>query len=158
MNSTLKQDFTIRLSQCNKGEMIVILYDIAFTYLNEARDAKLADNAEEYKHALRNAQDVLNTMIKALDFSYEISKQLHPLYVFARNQLAKATYQYKEDGIVEAEKILRRLYEAFKEAAKTDTSGPLMQNVQQVYAGMTYGKSDLNESYMNYDVQRGFLV
>jgi len=158
MDSALKQDFTKRLSQCNKGELIVILYDIAFVYMEEARNAKETDDYQRFKQAIKNGQDVLNTMMKALDFSYDISKQLHPLYVYSRNQLAKALYQYKTDGVDDAEKILRHLYAAFKEVAKTDTSGPLMQNVQQVYAGMTYGKSDLNENYMNYDAQRGFLV
>ena len=38
-----------------------------------------------------------------------------------------------------------------------DTSGPVMQNVQQVYAGLTYGKGTLNETYLNVqDYNRGF--
>ena len=36
MDNELKQDFTRRLSQCNKGEMIVIIYDIYFAYTKEA--------------------------------------------------------------------------------------------------------------------------
>ena len=92
-----------------------------------------------------------------MDFSYDISRELHPLYVYCRNQLAKSRYQYSVEGIDEAEKILRRLYAAFCEAAKTDTSGPLMTNTQQVYAGMTYGKSDLNENCFE-DNHRGFFV
>ena len=33
-----------------------------------------------------------------------------------------------------------------------------MSNTQQIYAGMTYGRNQLNENDMNYDNQRGFLV
>ena len=79
------------------------------------------------------------------------------LYIYAKRALAKAIYQNKTEGILEAEKVLRRLYNSFKEAAKSDTSGPLMRNTQKVYAGITYGKNDLNESYTN-NIQRGFLV
>lgn len=158
MDSALKQDFTRRLSLSNKGEMIVIIYEIAFTYLDEAKKAKEEDNHGAFKLAIQNGQDTINVLIRSLDFSYEISKELHPLYVYCRNQLAKSRYQYGVSGICEAEKILRRLYDAFKEAAKTDTSGPLMCNVQRVYAGNTYGKTDLNENYINYDSQRGFLA
>ena len=60
-------------------------------------------------------------------------------------------------AIDEAEKILKRLYTSFCEVAKSDTSGPLMRNTQQVYAGMTYGRTTLNESYME-DSHRGFFV
>lgn len=35
--------------------------------------------------------------------------------------------------------------ESFEEIAKQDTSGPVMENSQQVYAGLTYGKGSLNE-------------
>ena len=158
MDDTLKQEFTRRISQCNKGELVVIKFEIAFAYIQDAKAAKEADDYEAFKQALHNGQDVLNSMIKALDFAYDISKQLHPLYVYCRNLMAKAISRYKVDEINEAEKILRRLHASFKEAAKSDTSGPLMQNVQKVYAGITYGKMDLNESYMNYDTHRGFLA
>ena len=48
--------------------------------------------------------------------------------------------------------------EGFAEAAKKDTSAPLMRNTQQVYAGITYGKNDINENYTESDNKRGFLV
>lgn len=157
MENRLKQDFTRRLSQCNKGELIVIMYDIAFAYLEEAKEAHQNNQYEAYKEAIRKATASMDALIDGLDFSYEIAKQLYSLYVYAKRALAKAIYQNKTDGIIEAENVLRRLYHSFKEAAKADTSGPLMRNTQKVYAGITYGKNDLNESYGN-DIQRGFLV
>ena len=33
--------------------------------------------------------------------------------------------------------------------AKQDFEGPIMQNTQQIYAGLTYGKGYFNESYMD---------
>ena len=157
MEKRLKQDFTRRLSQCNKGELIVIMYDIVFAYLEEAKEEHHKNNYEAYKTAIRKANASIEELINALDFSYDISKQLYTLYVYSKRALAKAIYQNKTDGIIEAENVLRRLYSSFKEAAKADTSGPLMRNTQKVYAGITYGKNDLNESYSN-NTQRGFLV
>ena len=157
MEDRLKQDFTRRLSQCNKGEMIVILYDIVFAYLDEAKAANTQNNYEAYKIAIRKADASLQELINSLNFAYAISKQLYPLYVYCKRALAKAMYQNKTDGITEAETVLRRLYSSFKEAAKSDTSGPLMRNTQKVYAGITYGKNDLNENYMD-TFQRGFFV
>lgn len=157
MKDSLKQDFQRRLSQCNKGEMIVIMYDIVFAYLDDAKEAHAAGDYESYKTAVKQAQKAIERLINALDFSYEISRELHRLYVTSRNLLAKAIYQNRTEGIVEAERILKRLYTSFCEAAKSDTSGPLMRNTQSVYAGMTYGKSSLNENLTD-DYNRGFLV
>lgn len=157
MKDSLRQDFQRRLSQCNKGEMIVIMYDIVFAYLDEAKIEHENGNYEGYKEAVKKGQKSIEALIKGLDFSYEISKELHRLYVTSKNLLAKAIYQNRTDGIEEAEKILKRLYSSFCEAAKSDTSGPLMRNTQKVYAGMTYGKSSLNENFIN-DNNRGFLA
>ena len=157
MENSLKQDFTRRLSQCNKGELIVIMYDIVFAYMDEAKTAHQTGDYEAYKTAIKKAQAGIGKLIDSLDFTYEISKELRELYVFSRDSLAKAIYQNRIDGIEEAEKVLRRLYTSFCEAAKSDTSGPLMRNTQQVYAGITYGRTNLNETYTN-DYHRGFLA
>lgn len=158
MENALKVDFTRRLSQCNKGEMIVIMYEIEFAYLDDAKKAKEQSDHKAYKCAIQNAQNVLEELAKALDHSYAISKNLYGLYVYCRNLLAKAMYQNKIAPILEAENILSRLYSSFQEAAKQDNSGPLMRNTQQIYAGMTYGKTKLNENDMNFNSQRGFFV
>lgn len=157
MEDSLKQDFQRRLSQCNKGEMIVIMYDITFAYLDEAKKAHEIGDYENYKTAIKKGQNSIDTLMQALDFSYEISKELYRLYVTAKNMLAKAIYQNRTDGIIDAERVLKPLYGSFCEAAKSDTSGPLMRNTQAVYAGMTYGKSDLNENFTG-DYNRGFLA
>lgn len=157
MEDSLKKEFTRRLSQCNSGEMIVIMYDIVFAYMDEAKQAYHSCCYEEYKAAVKKSQGAIDTLIGALDLKYPIAKDLRKLYVYTKNCLAKAIYQNRTDGIDEAEKILKRLYTSFCEVAKSDTSGPLMRNTQQVYAGMTYGKTSLNENYFE-DSHRGFFV
>ena len=158
MDDQLKQDFTRRLSQCNSGEMIVIMYEILFAYMEDAKKAHSEDRHEEMKAAVRKTQNVLDELISSLDFTYDLSANLYALYNFCKNELARTMYQNRMDGLEEAEKILRRLYGSFVEAAKQDTSGPIMQNTQQVYAGMTYAKGALNENFVDVDSQRGFFV
>lgn len=157
MESSLKKDFTRRLSQCNKGELIVIMYDIVFAYMDEAVEAYEKNDYEAYKTAVKNAQKSIDALKQSLNHKYELSKELHKLYVFANNALAKAIYQNRLDGLREAESILKRLYSSFCETAKTDTSGPLMRNTQQVYAGMTYGRGTLNENFIDNN-HRGFFA
>ena len=48
--------------------------------------------------------------------------------------------------------------EPMAQLSKKYTSAPLMRNTQQIYAGYTYGKNDLVETYQDFDTSRGFLV
>jgi flagellar protein FliS len=49
------------------------------------------------------------------------------------------------------------LKKGFVEVAKQDTRGPVMENTQQVYAGLTYGRNALNEVLVNAnESSRGF--
>ena len=69
MNSELKQDFTRRLSQCNQGGMIVIIYDIFFAYADDVREAWEKKERDAFKTAIRNAQRTLDELMQALDMS-----------------------------------------------------------------------------------------
>lgn len=150
-------DFTRRLSQCNKGEMIVIIYDIYFAYADDAKEAYQSEDHDLFKTSVHKAQDVLTQLIKDLDFTYPLARNLYALYMYSRNSLSKALYTNALEPLYDAEKIMTRLYDSFKEAAKSDTSGPIMSNTQQVYAGMTYGRQSLNENYME-NQARGFFA
>ncbi len=156
MDNELRRDFTLRLSQCNSGEMIVIIYDILFVYLDDTKKAYASNDREAAKEGIRKAQRVLDELTKSLDFHYELSNNLYALYIFCKNELSRSMYQNKPEGLMAAEKILRRLYGSFREVARQDTSSPIMKNTQQIYAGMTYGRAALNETYVNMDSQRGF--
>ena len=158
MDNSLKQDFPRRLSQCNSGGMIVIIYEIGFAYMHDVRTAYESGNHDEMKASIRKAQNVLDELMGSLNFAYEMSNNLYSLYMFCKNELARVLYENRLEGLEEAEKIMRRLYHSFAEAAKSDTSAPIMSNTQQIYAGMTYGRNQLNENDMNYDNQRGFFV
>lgn len=158
MDNQLKQDFTRRLSQCNQGGMIVIIYEIFFAYIEDAKKAYENGDHDELKNAVRKAQRVLDELCGSLNFAYDLSKNLNALYVFCKKELARTMYENRLDGLNEADKILRRLYCSFLEVAKQDTSGPMMHNTQQVYAGMTYARGALNENCLEMDNQRGFFV
>lgn len=157
MDNQLKQEFTRRLSQCNAGGMIVITYDIFFAYLEDVKKSWNVQDREEYKNAIRKSQRTLDELIGALDMGYEIAQTLYPIYRYCKEELAKVMYENRLERLEVVEDIMRRLYTSFVKAAEQDNSAPIMGNAQQVYAGMTYGRSSLNESLMN-DDQRGFLA
>ena len=151
-------DFTRRIVQSNRSELTVINYEIIFAYLADAKTAHEKEQWDEFKNALRKAENSITELINTLNFSYEISKNLFQIYVFCKDELAVSMYKRSTEQIEDAERLLKKLYQGFLEAAKTDTSEPLMKNTQQVYAGYTYGKTDLVENYKELDKSRGFFA
>lgn len=151
------QDFTRRISQSNKSGLVVIVYDIIFTYIKDAEDSLAEGNYEVFRDSLAKAQRGVDELMRVLDFQYEISKDLYSLYVFAKEEMAKAIIRKGTKELDGAKEVLKNLYDGFSEAARQDHSGPLMQNAQQVYAGMTYGKNNLTETYQE-PASRGFFA
>lgn len=158
MTDEKKKEFTRRLAQCNSSGMIVIEYDIFFTYLEDALAAFEA-GGEPFKQAIRHADAVLERLQNALNFKYELAGQLYPLYNYCRRQLALAQATHKKKPISNAGNVMKKLYDAFAQIAAEDTSEPVMHNTQAVYAGYTYGKHSLNEETFDGSAQnRGFLA
>ena len=155
MTDEQKKDFTRRLSNCNRGQMIVIVYDIFFAYTDGARKCLAAGNGAGFKDNANRACNVLTELQDTLDFKYEISKSLFPIYDYCKRLIAMAVVKRREDELSEAEKHMKKLYEAFSVAAASDKSEPLMGHSETVTAGLTYGKGYLNEASQE-EPSRGF--
>lgn len=152
-------EFTRRISQCNRSELVVIVYDIFFTYLEEAGAAFEEQDWENYKSSLRGGERAINELSGALDFSQDMAKELYSIYVYCREALAKAIYKRQFKDAEDAVRLMQKLYSSFVEVAKQDHSGPLMKNTEQVFAGYTYGRNDVTETSQDmYNSKRGFLV
>lgn len=152
------QEFTRRISQDNRSGLVVTMYDIMFAYFEDAECAYEEKDHTEFKTAVRHVDRVLQQLEDSLNFEYELSNTLYPLYVYCREELAKSLIKYNLEGITNAKTVLSSLRESFRVAASKDTSEPLMRNTQQIYAGITYGKNDLNENFQDPETSRGFLV
>lgn len=158
MNQEQVKDFTRRISQSNRGGLVVVVYDIIFAYLTDAKECHSKGDYEGFRTALLQAGRGVEELMRSLNFQYAVSKNLYALYVYAKESLAKAVIRKSIEDAGEAEAVLAELYTAFQEAAKQDHSKPLMQNTQQVYAGFTYGRNHLNETFQEPDASRGFFA
>ena len=66
-------DFTRRISQSNRGGLVIVIYDIFFAYMEDTKEAHDNGEWENYKTALRNASKTISELISSLDFSYELA-------------------------------------------------------------------------------------
>ena len=149
--------YTYRVSQASPCELVVIMYDIILDDVKNAKSAKTAGNDKQYQADLTHAVKFVNELMDALDFSQSVSFRLMSLYIYVNKMLAKARVSGNCDSLSDVEMVIEKLRAGFDGIKNQDTSGPVMQNVQQVYAGLTYGKGTLNETYLNaQDYNRGF--
>lgn len=158
MDKEKKQEFTVRITNANRSELVVILYDMILAYIDEAKTFLKNGNQEQFHEELKKAQDCVKELISALDKQYEIASELARLYLYVNRTLTRVMIKPEEELIVSAENVIKGLRESFEQIAKQDDSPVLMGNAQEIYAGLTYGKNSLNENLSDEGASRGFFV
>lgn len=147
--------FTTRITQANKSELVVIMYDIMLASMEEAEDFLLQGDKTGFQRELSRAQRTLRELTATLDMQYEISRQLMPLYLYANRRMIDALRRKDAGPLADVRLVLGPLGKAFSEVAKQDHSPALMEHTQQLYAGLTYGKGTLNETIVS-GTSRGY--
>ncbi len=158
MTDELKKEFTLKITRANATELVVILYDMILVYIKEAGEFWAVDNKEEYLRSLQKMRNCIGELMDSLNAEYEMARNMYSLYVFFLKELVKA--ERKENGLAYVEAIkpmIESLRNAYNEVASENKTGPLMQNAQTVYAGLTYGRKDVNVNLEQLS-NRGFRV
>ncbi|MBQ7564034.1 MAG: flagellar protein FliS [Lachnospiraceae bacterium] len=158
MTKELIQDYTLKISQANPSGIIVLVYDIADQYIKDALTAFDAGNMEDYQTNCQLACRCVEDLLQALNYSYELAFPLMRLYVFINREISVASVMRRVEELLAARDLLLSLRGAFEEVASQDTSEPALYNTQTVYAGLTYGKNQLNESVVGPSGNRGFTA
>jgi flagellar protein FliS len=157
MESNELKSFTARITQANRSELVVIVYEIIEADIASAMKAYEIENYELFSRELNHAVKFVNELINGLDFEYVISYDLLHLYLFVNKQIISASVSKSIEPLEGASKVLASLKTGFEGVAKQDHSASVMSNTQQVYAGLTYTKGSLNEMYVDPNhMSRGF--
>lgn len=157
MNKDQIKEYTARVAQANRTELVVIIYELILDSIQEGEMCYNNGDVEAGAEQIGKAQAYLQELKGSLDRQYELSGQLLRLYRYVNEQLITTKLRQKPVNLDAASNVIRGLMSSFAEVAKQDTSGPVMQNTQQVYAGLTYGKGALDEVLMSQnEASRGF--
>ena len=158
MDRSRQKDFARRISQANRTELVVVTYDIILEEIACAKKSLAAGNAEEFRAQIKSAQRFLGELMSVLDYKYSISKNLLSLYEYVQRKLIASDVGGEDRGLDEAVKVIEGLRAGYAGIADKDESGTVMENSQNVYAGLTYGRGSLNEMNMSDGSNRGFLA
>ena len=155
MTEEASKNFTMRITQANKSELIVILYEMYLAYVEDAvRDQ---NDRDKFREAIRKARGCVTELMNSLDHRYEVAHNLLRLYSYINKEMAGADVRGSIEPLSRCRKVMTELMEAYRTVSQEDTSGPVMGNTQTVYAGLTYGKGKLTES-LSHEGSRGFLA
>lgn len=156
MTKECKQQFTLRITQANKTELIVILYEMVLTYLEDAKNYLQEEDIAEFRESLRRVRGCIGELVSSLNLEYEPAPALLSLYLYCNRELTKADVRKEQAYMDNVKVVIEKLLTAYRELAKQDESEPVMQNSQTVYAGLTYGKNSLAENMADQGANRGF--
>ena len=88
--------FQYRITQATASQLVVILYDMAIEYLNDACES---DSAEQAHNNIYMAQKVIDQLICGLDMQYEISANLFVIYNHMKRSLISASVSLDNNEI-----------------------------------------------------------
>lgn len=157
MNQEQRREYTARVAQANRSELVVIIYELFLLAMDEAQGAFDKGELSEGVKYIKRAEGFLQELMGSLDRRYEIAEELMRLYRYVYEQLIFSVIRQKMVNGKTVREVMTKLKEAFIQVAKQDESGPVMENTQQIYAGLTYGKGSLNEVLLKgNDYNRGY--
>lgn len=152
------QEYTLKITNASPTGIIVLLYDLAIEYINDAKECFEKNDHEGARENCTRAGRVLGDLIASLDFSYEISFPLFRIYEYISKEVSMSVIKNSKETLDECVRLLSLLRESFDKISQQDDSGPAMSNAEPVYAGLTYGKGTLNESTAYPSDNRGYTV
>lgn len=158
MTKELKQQYTLKITQANKTQLVVILYEMLLIYLDEAASAHEKNDRAGFRDGIRKAGGCLRELTASLHFEYEPAMNLWQLYLYANKELAMADVRNSTEELSHVKMIMTKLHDAYEKISEQDASGPVMANTQTVYAGLTYGRNSLMENLDGQGGNRGFRV
>ncbi|MBQ8314829.1 MAG: flagellar protein FliS [Lachnospiraceae bacterium] len=159
MRKELIQEFSMPLTQDSRSELILIMNEIILKDMEYAKEVFAEGDTATFEKELAHAGRFVNELMASLDYSIGLSYHLMSLYIFANKQLTAARVQKQPELLSGVEDIFEKLLAGYQKVSEEDTSGPVMKNTQQVYAGLTYGRGTLNEMYVNMnESKRGFMA
>lgn len=159
MTQEQKQAFTRRISQENHSGLILVLCDIFHVYGEDALAAYEAEDAALYQQNIEQARRTIQELMDCFSRAEQTGRDVVAILRFVYGKLVRSQIRKAPDDLDRCVQMVDALRVGLVHLHEIDTEDAVMQNVHQVYAGLTYGKGTLNESIqgVNYE-NRGYQV
>lgn len=158
MTADNMQVFTRRIANANKTEMMVILYDIALTYIEDAEKALENGDKKDFRLQVVRIKNTMRELMNSVNPSVEPGRTIMSIYIFCNGELTKAYGDCENTGLENVKKLMLIFRDTYAECAKLDRDESVMEHTEVVYTGLTYNKNSYSENVSAVDAGRGFLA
>ncbi|MDA8233939.1 MAG: flagellar export chaperone FliS [Clostridia bacterium] len=107
-------------------KLLLMLYDGAIKFLNQAKVAMDTRNIEESNKYIIKTQDIISELIVTLNMEYEISHNLHGIYDYLNRRLIQANIKKDPEILEEVLNHITELRQTWAEAAINVKSQPVL--------------------------------
>lgn len=151
-----KKDYVAKISNASPLQLVIINFEIIIDYINESKQY-IGTKNKNFDFNVKKSRQFLSELRYSLNMEYEISANLMSVYNFVDSQLAHYLFNEKIEIANHCINILNNILEGFKSIEnKEEDKSSLMENTQQIFAGLTYDKKGNLEEFINIDTNRGF--
>jgi flagellar protein FliS len=125
LNPGIQRYKTVQVKTSSPGELLVMLYDGCFRFLNEALAAMEAGDRGRAGERLDRAYAILGEFQSTLkhDVWPDLCKNLDGVYVFCMGYIVEANVEQNPEKVREIIRILDPLRDAFREAVRQVQTG-----------------------------------
>ena len=113
-----------QVKTANQGKLIVMLYDGAIKFLNQAKEAIETKEVEDSHNKITRAQDIIMELVLSLNMEAgPVAKKLYNLYLYMNQKLMEANMYKKTEPIDEVLGLLIELKEVWDQVSSQTTPG-----------------------------------
>lgn len=138
--------YKMRITQAGIGEMTLIMLDMEMQWIEEALEAYDKQDMEEFIKCVDKAQSVQMELMNVLNMKNQVAVDVYSVFAFINKVLIRSKIKREPVDLERCKKLLERYHKSFEAVAKTDKEGPVMEQSEKVYAGLTYGSGGLVEN------------
>ena len=111
--------------------LTLMLYNGALRFMSEGKEALEKKDYESANNSIIKAEKIITEFRVTLDFNYEISHQLLPLYNYVYDCLVQGNLDSDTAKIDEAAGIIRELRDAWAQAMKKARAEKTGENLEE---------------------------
>lgn len=156
MTDEKKQEFTRKISQANETELMALTLEITYSYMEEAESC--LNHKQEFQMAYERVSGCLTYLLNTVDLGSELGRNLFMIYQSVRKEMMLLTVKKDQKKLERSKGIIKKLADSFYRLSEKDSSKPIMENAEILYAGLTYTGRGLSVSSKELSANRGFFA
>jgi flagellar protein FliS len=125
-NDKTKEYLKTQIQTASREQLVLMLYDGAIRFSDQARDKIVASDFEGAHELLIRAQNIVLELLYALDRKTggDVAENLASLYTYCYNRLVEANVHHVPEKVNESNSVLKGLREAWAQAIETLRKNP----------------------------------